>query len=569
MGALEEYSVARLLAETLTRQGIPRGYGIIGTSILDFMDVLYSYRDRIDFVTTRHEQVALAAADGEARVTGRPGLAVVHAGPGFLNGIIALAASFRDRVPLLIVTGGVRRRLYGTFSWLEVDQETLSKPISKLYIRVGTANSTPDALLEVFHALYSQPRTPVVLEIPEDLWQERVRVTEEYWKRLEEATNTPVQEPRENIVRDIVDRLRDAARPLLMVCGEAAFSPWFSQERLLELAEKLDAYIVVSGNGRGACPEDHPRCLGRVGFGGGNIAADKAFESSDLVLVFGNEFDDIHTYAYTMLPEGEVLVLSMDPVVEKRPPLYEHIRVDPAKAIGALVSALNKQNIKLEHSEWSKTIKQYLLEWKAMLEEALNRRYENKVNPSRFFHKLDKLLPRNRVVTGGQGTHIVYVYDYVKIYEPRSFLAATSLGAMSYAFPAALGAKLGKPEAEVVSVVGDGDFMMTVQDLETIKREGIPVKTIIVNDDSYRVLYLRQRIQKQGRIYETLLTNPDFIKLAQAFGVKALKARDDATALQVAEKLVEANEPMLVEIVIDRDDIPPMNIEYTLKMSQA
>jgi len=179
-----EYSVAGFVAEFLHRAGIPRVYGIIGTSLLDFVDAMYHYRDKVDFVTTRHEQVAVSAADGEARVTGRPSAAALHAGPGLLNSTIALGVAFKDRVPLIAIVGGVRRRLRGTDAWLEVDLESLARPVSRAYYTIRSPGDAPEVLVNALKASTTPPRGPVIVEVPEDVWRETVRVPEGYWKGL-------------------------------------------------------------------------------------------------------------------------------------------------------------------------------------------------------------------------------------------------------------------------------------------------------------------------------------------------------------------------------------------------
>ncbi len=564
-----EYSVARLAAEALAKAGVARVYGLIGTTILDLVDALYDYRGRVDFVTTRHEQVAVSAADGEARVTGKPGVAALHSGPGLLNSMLSLGIAYRDRVPLVLLVGGVRRRLRGASAWLEVDLEAAASPLAKSYHVVSNASDAPEALESAFREALSPPPGPVVVEVPEDVWRENVRVEDSYWRTLAEASRPPAWEPGDALgfARDAAGLAGQAERPLILACGELAWDPGFRQAALLELAERMGAYVVTSGNGRGACPEDHPRCLGRVGFGGGSIAADEAMESADLLLVLGNEFDDVTTYAYNLLPEGDVLVASLDPAVDSRPRYYERYRASPSAALEHLLRAL--EGARRARPRWDSAIAGARRKWERVLAEALAKNYGGRANPAAFFKRLDEALPRSRVVTAGQGTHILYTYAFTRIYEPRSFLAATNLGAMSYAFPAALGAKLARRGAPVVSVVGDGDFMMTVQDLETAVRENAPVKVVVVNDNSYKVLYLKQVIQYQGRVYETLLGNPDFSLLAKAFGVDYVKVEkpDDVEAgIRAASEPL--GPPALIEVPVNPDDIPPVNIEYTLRMSR-
>ncbi|MCE4627960.1 MAG: thiamine pyrophosphate-binding protein [Desulfurococcales archaeon] len=562
---MKELSLARIVAEVLSRAGIGRVYGIIGTSVLDLVDALYDYKDRIDFVTTRHEQVAASAADAEARVTGRPGVAVVHAGPGFLNTAISLGIALRDRVPLLLVSGGVRRRLRGTGAWLEVDQESVARGVAKSYHLVKSAGDAPEILADAIRESLEPPRGPVVVEVVEDAWNEKARVPDEFPENLDLAVE-PGPGDAIALARDALSLLEDAERPVILACGELAFDPRFRQEDLLELAERIGAYIVTSGNGRGACPEDHPRCLGRAGFGGGSLTADTAFEKSDLVIVLGNEFDDITTYAYTMLPEGDILVASLDPLVWKRPAYYEAYKADPIAALKALLDEARRRGPAPKRG-LDPIVGEAGRKWRAILDEALRREYKDLPNPARFFRALDESLPRNRILSAGQGTHILYTYSYMHIYRPRSFLAATNLGAMGYAYPAALGASLARRDTPVVSVVGDGDFLMTVQDLETAVREGAPVKVVVVNDNSYKVLYLRQVIQKGGRVYETLLGNPDFVELAKSFGVRAMRVESDSDTPKAIDMILGSEGPVLVELPVRPDDLPPLNLEYTLRMS--
>ncbi len=562
---MTQVTIAKLIAETLLINDVKRIYGIIGTSILDFIDALYDYRDRINFITTRHEQVAVSAADGEARVTANFGVATVHAGPGFMNSLISLAIAMKDRIPVLLITGGVRRRLRGTDAWLEVDQESIAKVIVKKYLRISKSNEAIEILGEAFRNLSTYPRGPVVIEVPEEVWSEKLELKSEDLELLKIKEAIP-ERPPQNIVKEIANSLINSKRPLILACGELVYNKYFESRYLISLAEKTSSYIVTSGNARGACPEDYERSLGRCGFGGGNIVADNAIENCDFLLVLGNEFDDIATYAYTLLPKGEVFVISKDDSVNKRPRYYEFLNYEPLY----FLKELNEQiSGKCAHnkSEWDSKILEWKNQWMKMIEEALNKKYSNAVNPSKFFYLLDKLAPKNRIITGGQGVHILYAYDFIKIYKPRTFLASTNLGAMGYAFPAAIGAKISNMNDEVIAILGDGDFMMTVQDLETLKRENIPLKIIIVNDNNYRVLYLRQVVQKQGRIYETLLSNPDFVALANSFGIEGIRVDNDDKIDEAINKLLNSKESYLVELVIDPNDLPPLNLKQTLAMS--
>jgi acetolactate synthase-1/2/3 large subunit len=503
-------------------------------------------------------------ADAEYRVSRRLSSAVVHAGPGFLNSLLALGIAYKDRVPLLLISGGVRRRLYGTDAWLEIDQQGISGPLTKYSVRLEDESILDETLKKLIKKAFTKPYGPVMIEVPEDMWRKSLEADPKAIK-LDALKGSP-KKPALDDLRYVLDRLVRSSRPAILVCGEAVR---LGIEKLLsEAAERLGAYIITTGNGRGACNEDNIRCLGRVGFGGGSIPADKVLENADTILVLGDELDDITTYNYTIYPEGDILVVTENPNIEKRPVYYDRvIMADPYIFLDELVKMLISREIKLDNRAWDDMIENYLKEWTAMVEEAISRRYEGYINPSLFFKKLGEAIPPDSIITGGQGVHIVYTYVFMKIRRPHTFLAATNLGGMSYAFPAALGAKIAAPDHEVIAVVGDGDFMMSIQDFETAVRENIPVKVIVVNDDSYRVLLLRQRIQRGGRVYGTLLGNPSFEELARNFGGEGYTLSSDTDIDDGIRMMLDSDRPFILELRINPEDLPPLNISASLRMS--
>ena len=558
-----EYTLAEYIVDSLYNFGLRNFYGVIGTSILDFIDTLYSRRDRVRFITTRHEQTALSMADAEYRVSGRLGGAVVHAGPGYLNSLLGLGVAFKDHIPIFLLSGGVRRRLYGSDAWLEIDQQRISGALTKYSARLDDPNNVDHVLGKLLRMAFTKPFGPVHLEVPEDLWLSKVDGDPSKYRNFifKNVSNVDIAD-----IDYIIDKFMGYEKPAILVCGEAIGKDIHIY--LSEIADRLGVYILTTGNGRGACDERNYRCLGRVGFGGGNIPADKVLENSDFILVLGDELDDITTYNYVVYPRGDLVAVSENPIIEKRPVYYDNIyKYDPYIFTKMLYERIVARNVRVERPEWDMEVSSYLREWEVILNEAVNRRYENYVNPNRFFKVLDDYLDEDTIVTGGQGTHIVYTYAYLRIRGPRRFLAATNLGAMSYAFPAAMGAKVVKPDSQVLAVVGDGEFMMSIHDLETCVRENIPVKVIVVNDYSYRVLLLRQRIQKGGRIYGTLLGNPSFEELARSFGAEGYTLSSDDAIKDAIETMIKSDKPFVLDMWISREDLPPLNIEASLKMS--
>jgi acetolactate synthase-1/2/3 large subunit len=564
-GALElpRITVGDLVARSFLATGITDIYGIIGTSVVDFYDKLYNYRDQIRVHTTRHEQAAVSAADALYRTSGRIGAAVVHAGPGFLNSLIGIGIASKDRVPLVLVSGGVRRRLRGTDSWLEVDQANISDGLFRSYQVITTPSEAPEQILEALKSMYKPPMGPVGIEVAEDIWKLDVDVSKDFFDEVGKIKYEHGSVDDRDI-RDAMDLLEGSEKPAILVCGETVLPPGFDQDKLMAIAEKYGAFILTTGNARGACDESRKGlCLGRVGFGGGSLPADKVLEETDALIVLGNEFDDITTYGYTLLPKGDILVFSRDPWVEKRPRYYDLVKADPILVLEKLYNSLS--GTKINRENWIGRVEEYRKEWMSMIKDSIEKETEL-VNPNQFFHLADQVLGRNRVVTAGQGTHIVYTYNHLTITKPRQFLAATNLGAMGYALPAAIGACHGQPDADILVVAGDGEIMMVIQELETLVRLGCKPKIVVVNDDSYRVLYLRQVLQKQGRVMETLLGNPDYSMLAESFGIKGFTARNNDEARR-ALHLLEEEGPILIEIKVDKNELPPLNLDYTLKMN--
>ncbi len=555
--------LAHVLAESLERLGVERIYGLIGTSILDFVDALYDYRDVIRFITTRHEQVAVSMADAEARLRTFPGVAVVHVGGGFLNSLIGLGIAYKDSSPLVLISGGVRSRLVGLDSMYEIDQLSMVEPITKARFRVDDVYKVPDVVREAFRTALSPPPGPVFIEVPEDMWMAKGEFNLDGYG----LGGIDVPAPEEEAVDEVIEYIKRSERPVILVGG--GVNNQVGSRLLLELVNYIGAPVVSTGNGRGAFPEVHPFSLGRVGFGGGSTYADRALEEADLVLAFGCALSDITTYSYTLNPRGDVVIVGLNRLAEVRPSPYSlFVYGDANIFLDMLVRRLSSEGLRRDYSGWWGEIRGWRRAWEALLDDVVRREYTGFVSPGRFFKRLGESIdPSKTIITAGQGMHILYTYAFMRVGRPRGFLAATDLGAMGFAYPAALSAKLVEPDNEVICVVGDGEFMMTVQDLETAVREGINVKIIVVNDNSYRVLYYRQRIQKGGRLLGTLLGNPDFVKLAESFGVMGMRLDNNSGIDDAIMELLSFDGPYLLELWINPDDAPPLNLEASLRMT--
>lgn len=546
-------NVAETISTCLQNYGVRRVYGLVGTSVLDFVDAL-SYTG-MRYISTRHEQVAASMADAEGRLTRFPGVAVVHGGPGFLNAIIGLANAYKDSSPLLLISGAVKRRMRGYDGWLEVPQVELAKPLTKLAIRLDKPSEASISISKAFWTAASDPQGPCYLEVPEDVWALEAGAP----SAQEGRASTPFVSDR--FIDEVSRLLVESERPLILAGGGLNTSSGSSA--LMDLLNSVEVLVATTGNGRGVIPEDHPLCVGRVGFGGGNIVADYALEQADLVIASGCGISDVTTYGYNLRPKGNVVVVDFDSR-ESKPIRY--LMHENGDAANFLMRLKGRIPVGTKKERWGDALSAKRDQWNEMLSAAESRSRPGFVNPSRFFKELGTRLPAHSTVTGGQGLHILYAHAYLKAKEYASFLEATNLGAMGFAFPAALGAKLAAPDRDVIAVLGDGEFMMTLQDFETAVREKIPVKVIIVNDSSYRVLLMRQIVQKMGRIFGTTHTNPDIMALGSAFGFRSMTIADDSLVPKALDFLFEASSvPSVLELVVNPEDLPPVNLEASLK----
>jgi acetolactate synthase-1/2/3 large subunit len=545
--------VSELLVRSLESYGVTRAYGLVGTSVLDLMDALSS--SRIRYVSTRHEQVAVSMADAEGRLTGRPGIAFVHGGPGFLNSLISVTNAWKDGSPMVLVAGAVKRRMVGMDSWLEVPQSAMVQSVVKKAWRVEKGSDAGGIFADAYSLAGSAPHGPTFVEVPEDVWGL------EAGNAVVGAAVNSAGAPAETDVAKAAETLRKAKRPLLVV-GGGINTPEGAQA-LQTLLSRFEAPVVSSGNGRGAVPEDNPLVLGRIGFGGGSRVADYALVQSDAILCLGCGLSDVSTYGFNLTPKGEVMVADLDPLWDRKPvPCAMHTSCDATEFARRLALLASPQKM---DEGWRGQIEKERAGWRAILNEAESRTSSGFVNPAKFLRALDGRLPRDTILAVGQGLHVLYAYSFLGVRSSRSFMAATNMGSMGFVFPAALSAKIVHPEREAMGVMGDGEFMMTMQDLETAVRERIGVKIVIVNDNSYRVLLMRQKIQKMGRIFGTRHSNPDFAKVAEAFGAEGIVVDSDSKIQEGVEFVTKKSDtPLLVELRVDPEDLPPLNIQGSL-----
>ncbi|MBI4042026.1 MAG: thiamine pyrophosphate-binding protein [Deltaproteobacteria bacterium] len=553
-----------LLLKQMHHSGVRNIYGLVGTTLLGIITPLGGWRGKIRYISTRHEQTALSMASAEGRLTGKPGVVLLHGGPGVLNAMAHLGTSFRDGTPLVVIGGSPNRRMKAYDSAFDGHFEETVKSWVRSFHFAGSAGELPRLFAHAWREALEGYRGPAFIEVPEDVWGEEAE--EDALCDLSPSQVKP-DHSQQSLVTETAKHaaalLNNTPRPLLLLGGGASATASLQAELLLLVASRA-LPVITTGNGRGAIPETNPHSLGRCGFGGGNPAADYALKNASAILAIGCSLSDMTTYNYTWLPKGEVLCVSQVdthyanvPFLQNAP--IQHAELELSPFLSALVSEMASLPKKEDQVAWQSNLEKKKGEWRTLLQ-----RFADQSPCARFFREIGTTLPKDTIVTAGAGTHLVYANAYFLTERPGHYLASTNFGSMGYALGAAMGAKTAYPEKRVIAVLGDGEFLMTIPDLETIAREKIGIKMIIVNDSAYRVLFLRQTLEVDGGVFGTLHQNPDFSKLASAFGLRYCRGDGEPSPLLIEQ--FQDDQPLLIEVPASPHEIPPTNMEAFLAM---
>jgi acetolactate synthase-1/2/3 large subunit len=501
-------------------------------------------------------------ADMEGRMTGKPGVCLTHSGPGTLNATMSIANAYKDCSPLILISGAVRSALKGSDGLIEADHGRVIDPICKGTFQVMDVAEMPAVFASAYRLAMTPAKGPVLIDVPENLWQVEAEVD------LDSMNLTPPP-PRgvdQGAVEGVFRAFRDAIRPVLLV-GAGVFEA-DAAPLVLKLAEGANVRVVTTGNGRGVMPESHDLCLGRVGFFG-NPVADKALEQADLALGLGCCLSDLITWEYTVELSGKVVIVNADPEAAMIPPEsyivdLEFIGGDVGEFLAKFVQCLNADPVR-KSDDCVDSILPVKEQWEAQLGAAIASD-KSPLSAGRVVRALSDLAPKDAIFTGGAGLSTLYVNTFTQIESPRSFFGPNNFGAMGFGFPALLASAIIAPERPALCILGDGDFMMTLQDIETAVREGVAGTVLILNDNSYRALRYSQQVIYEGRIYGTEHNNPDFVKLAEAFGAAGYLIETPDQIEPVLTEAMHCGKLAIVDARIDREDTAPANIKAILKM---
>ena len=547
-----EISGGRLVVDLLRAEGVRYIFGIVGATFLDVLDALYDDR-RVEYINVRHEQAAAFMADGLARVTGQPGVCLVTSGPGATNLLTGVAAAHLAHAPVVTLVGGIERAHQGKDVFQELDLIGMFKPVTKLAVQVNQAARIPELLRLALRTAMSGRRGPVLVEIPRDVLSERVAPAAPLEPARYRAMHPQIPHP--DAIREAARLLRQARRPLLLVGGGVTWAG--ASDLVVRLSEQCSLPMMTAYGRNDAVPSAHPLYVGPLGRAGSPEAA-AACRRADLILAVGTRlahftthFD--HRYVGRETPIVQIDVDGRD--IGRYYPVAVAIQADAGAACQALLEAVARDGERPGVDEWRKEAEGLREQRQARLAAEAGLA-GTPMKPQRVYAELRRALPPDTIVALDAGAAPAYGYDRLQFARPRSFLTPLDLGGLGFAFPEALGAKLGRPEAPVLAVHGDGGFLMNAQEIETAVRHGINVVTLVMNNNCWGSEKAYQRQFFGGRYIGCDIGNPRYDAYARLFGAAGYYVEHPDQVGDAVRAALACGQPAIVEVPVDPDELP-------------
>ena len=538
---------AEAVVRSLLEEGANLAYGYPGGAIMPIYDELYKYQDKLQHVLTRHEQGAIHAAQGFARVTGKVGVCLATSGPGATNLITGIADAQIDSTPLVCITGQVASHLLGTDAFQETDVISISAPVTKWNIQVTKAQDIPAAIAKAFYIARSGRPGPVLIDITKDA--QLAELDFSYEKCTSVRSYRPI--PKTNIekVKEAAELINASKKPFIIfgqgvILGEA-------EAELKELIEKAGIPSAWTILGLSALPTAHPLNVGMVGMHG-HYGPNKLTNECDLLIAIGMRFDDrvtgtLETYA----KQAKVIHFEIDPAeIDKNVKTDVAVLGNSKDTLSKILPFINEAY----HDAWYNEFKEYRkLEDEAVIIPQLNPTKEG-LTMGEVINQVNKETNGDAVVVSDVGQHQMFTVRYADFTTTRSNVTSGGLGTMGFALPAAIGAKMGAPEREVVAFIGDGGYQMTCQELGTILQTKAAVKIVVLNNEFLGMVRQWQQLFFEKRYASTEMTNPNFVKLAEAYDIKATKVVKREDLAGAVKEMIASKDSYFLEVMIEKED---------------
>lgn len=541
--AKERMTVARAMVKALELEGIKHIFGYPGAAICPFFDELI--KSNIENILVRHEANSGHAASGYARVTGRPAVCAATSGPGATNLITAIATAYMDSVPMIAITGQVISNQIGRDAFQEADITGASEPFVKHSFLVKDADSIGEVLKKAFYIAGSGRPGPVLIDVPMDVQKQEIDF--EYPQTVEIRSYKPSVMGNKLQIKKAAEALRNAERPLICA-GGGIFSAGACNE-LKKLSELCDIPVISTMMGIGSIPTSHKNYYGMLGVFGRRTAK-LALRECDLVIALGARMSDRSVTALEPFNDTTVIHIDVDPAeIGKNSPVNIPIVGDAKKILEQFITDVEP----MKHEEWQDRLYKNKL---ACEEQAEAERFKSElVSPKLFVKALCKALPSKSVICSDVGSNQIWVANNIELTEEGRFLTSGGMGTMGYAYPAAVGAKTADKSREVVAVCGDGSFQMCFMELATAVQHGINVKAVVfVNNYLGMVREYQDNNFGGRRTMVDLSGSPDFLKIAEAYGIQGETVRSNQEVHKAIDKMVSANAPYLLQVMVDMNE---------------
>ena len=540
---------AQAIIASLEAEGVDTIFGYPGGQAIKIYDALYDSK-QIHHVLARHEQGATHMADGYARATGKVGVVLVTSGPGATNTVTGIATAYMDSIPMVVITGQVTRGVIGTDSFQESDIVGITMPVVKHSFLLQSTDDLTRTFREAFYIASTGRPGPVLIDIPSDL--SGAEMVFHYPDSVSLPSYKPTYRGNARQVKQAAELIQKAERPLLYAGGGIVTSHACAE--LTELAERMQIPVVTTLMGKGAMRCSNPLNLGPVGMHGSKYA-NMAVTECDLLIAVGARFSDRVTGKVSeFAPHAKIIHIDIDPAeIGKIINPVVPIVGDAKGVLAAINERLAKADAQPIDRTWVDDVFSWRERWPFYTSDFSD--YPNAIAPEVVLHKLSqKLDPEASIVTTEVGQHQMWAHQNIHREHARTFISSGGLGTMGFGFPAAIGAKIGCPESEVVCVAGDGSFQMNSQEMATAKINDVPVKVLIIDNRALGMVHQWQSLFYNKRYsFTELADNPDFVKLADAYGWRARRVEKPEDVDAALDEMLASKEPFLLDVMIPRD----------------
>ncbi|SHJ91061.1 biosynthetic-type acetolactate synthase large subunit [Pseudozobellia thermophila] len=540
-------SGAEAIIHCLLAEGVDTLYGYPGGAIMPVYDELYKFQDKLTHILTRHEQGAAHAAQGYARVSGRVGVAMATSGPGATNLVTGLADAQIDSTPMVCITGQVTRALLGSDAFQETDIIGISTPVTKWNYQITKAEEIPEIMAKAFYIAKAGRPGPVLVDITKNAQIDEFEFS--YEKCTAVRSYNPVPKPDAKAIEAAAELINSAKKPMIVwgqgvILGKA-------EEELKALIEKSGIPAAWTIMGASAIDSDHPLNVGMVGMHG-NYGPNILTNECDLLIAIGMRFDDrvtgkLDTYA----KQAKVIHFEIDKAeVNKNVHADVAVLGNAKETLGLLLPLVNEN----KHEDWHN-------EFKKKYEIEFNEVIKGDIHPTKEGLTMGEVIEQINIASGNKavivtdvGQHQMIGCRYAKFKESKSNITSGGLGTMGFALPAAIGAKMGAMDREVVAIIGDGGYQMTIQELGVIFQHNLPVKIVVLNNDHLGMVRQWQELFFDKRYASTVMVNPDFVKIAEGYHIESKRVSKREELQSTIEEMIASKNPYFLEVKVEKED---------------